>query len=358
MINKKYDFYSTMSKVIFFGATFLFLLWFAKKVNAILSPFILSFILAYVFFPVKVKINKSLKMNNILTSILIIIVFYFAVLLILFFIVPFIYHQINELIKILPTIFDFINVKLMPLSPDIIKNSYFDFISKFNIDEAIKTLVKLDFKSIFKKAYSSGVFIVGFVSTIVLTPILAFYFLKDWQKIYLNTLGLIPVKAKNDFIEITSKIRFAISNYIIGQMYAILILSTLYSVGLFLTGLKFGFLIGVLTGIFSLIPYVGFGIFFSTSILIALVYQFSLPHIFLIIGVFLFVQFVESNFIIPKLVGSKVGLHPVWVIFGLLTGGSLFGFIGMLIAIPITAIISVLFSHYVKKYKKSEYYEN
>lgn len=147
-----------------------------------------------------------------------------------------------------------------------------------------------------------------------------------------------------------------ISGYVRGQTMVCLFLACYYSIGLTLAGLHYGFIIGILTGILTFIPYAGALAGTTTGILVA-VFQFDdWTKIAAVIAVFLTGQFLEGNFITPKIVGDKVKLNPVWIIFGLLAGGALFGFVGVLIAVPITAVIGVLVRFFTRQYLNSTLY--
>jgi len=168
--------------------------------------------------------------------------------------------------------------------------------------------------------------------------------------------NLIPKKYRKSVKEQFLAIDHTLSGYIRGQTNVCILLGVFYAAGLSLVGLNHGFLIGFLTGVFSFIPY--FGVFIGMFIGMAIAFfQFdSYMSIGLVLAVFLVGQFVEGNFVTPKLVGGKVGIHPVLIIFALLVGGALFGFLGILFAIPAIAVIGVLIRFMVKKYTKSKFF--
>ncbi|MDB2550927.1 AI-2E family transporter, partial [Rickettsiales bacterium] len=163
----------------------------------------------------------------------------------------------------------------------------------------------------------------------------------------------LPSKYKNKIEQIISDIDQIISKYLRGQLTVCLILGAIYAISLNHLELNYGFLIGILTGLLTFIPYVGMLIGVTASYIIAL-FQWGLSpyHFALIALIFIVGQIVESNYFTPKLVGDQVGIHPVWIIFGLFAFGILFGFIGLLMAIPLTAISKILLQHYFLFYKK------
>jgi predicted PurR-regulated permease PerM len=340
--------------MIIFGILLILAYFLINKIGSILTPFLLSFIVAYLFAP----LTNLIKVNKNLSSGFIIIVVWFTIMLFFVFVIPLVYGQILALIKIMPTILQFLEAKTSHIIPLAFKNELSDFLANIDISKTINKFLLENKKDTFIKAYNSGLFIINLATNLFLTPILAFYLMRDWDAMCKTTTNIIPLSFRADFDSISKEIRIKISAFVIGQFYAILILSTLYSLFLGFSGLKFGFLIGILTGMLSIVPYIGFASCFIIAILVAFATGMSYASISVVIAIFLLMQALESNYIIPRVVGEKVGLHPFWAIFGLIALGSLLGFIGFLLAIPITAIISVLITHYVKKYKKSEFYES
>ena len=148
----------------------------------------------------------------------------------------------------------------------------------------------------------------------------------------------------------------ALSGYIRGQTNVCLLLGTFYAIGLSLVGLDFGLFIGLGTGLLSFIPYVGIMFGLVVGLIVAFFQFGDMTHISIVLGIFVLGQIIEGNFITPKLVGDKVGLHPVWIIFGMLAGAALFNFIGILLAVPVTAMIAVLVRFGLNKYLNSGFY--
>lgn len=354
---KTHDYKHTISRALFFGGIFLLLFFFIKSISTVLIPFVISFIISYILAPLCIRMQHKLRLSKNFSAGIIVILIQLIFIIILTLGIPAIYNQITSLIKTFPLILQTLEEHVIPLMPETITELYKETSKNIDTNKLLSGLFDQS-KSLISHAYSSGVIIVNIFSTIFLLPILNFYILRDWNKIHKTTLNLIPIHFKQEFEVIIHEIRKKVSAYINGEALAIFILSLMYGFGLLLTGLKFGFFIGVLTAVLSIIPYIGFAVCFLAAMLIAFATDMLIGEIIIISLVFLFVQIIESNYVIPKLVGGKIGLHPVWIIFGLLAGGSLLGFIGLLLAIPITTIASVLIKHYIKKYKTSEYYED
>ena len=177
-------------------------------------------------------------------------------------------------------------------------------------------------------------------------PVLIFYLLKDWHLILDKIDSIIPEKYSNQVKNIFSSIDKSLSGFIRGQLNVCLILAIYYGVLLGFLGLNHGIFIGVLTGILAFVPYVGYGIGIVTALIIA-IFQWGLSFydVGLVLIVYLVGQVIESNFLVPNLIGKKVNLHPLWMIFGIFFFGSIFGILGILFSVPLTAISSVLIRH-------------
>jgi predicted PurR-regulated permease PerM len=205
--------------------------------------------------------------------------------------------------------------------------------------------------------WSGGRAVFSVLSLLVITPVVAFYLLCDWDRVIATVDGWIPLPYRDTVRGLAREIDTAIAGFVRGQAVICLVLAALYAVGLTLVGLNFGFLIGLMTGLISFIPYVGSLTGFIVSSVVAIA-QFwpNWTPILLVVAVFLVGQGLEGYVLAPKLVGSKVGLHPVWLIFALIAAGYLFGFVGLLIAIPLAAAIGVLIRFALRRYLASPLY--
>lgn len=201
---------------------------------------------------------------------------------------------------------------------------------------------------------SSAVGILGFVVFIVVVPVVAFYMLNDWDRMVAKVDSWLPLDHKEAVRDIAREIDRVLSGFVRGQVSVCLILGTFYSVALMLAGLNFGLVVGAIAGTVTFIPYVGALIGGALAIGLAL-YQFwgDPVSIGIVAGIFAVGQFLEGNVITPKLVGSSVGLHPLWLIFALSAFGTVFGFVGMLVAVPVSAVIGVLVRFGIDQYMES-----
>ena len=205
--------------------------------------------------------------------------------------------------------------------------------------------------------WSGGQAIIGVFSLLIVTPVVTFYLLVDWPSITHSVDSWVPVKNRKTVRAIAGDINRAIAGFLWGQGLVCTFLATFYALGLSIAGLNFGFLIGLLTGVLSFIPYVGTltGFVLAMSVAIAQFWP-DAPSILLVGGIFLLGQFLEGYILSPKLVGESVGLHPVWLMFSLFAFGSVFGFFGLLIAVPLAAAVGVLTRFALSQYLASSLY--
>ncbi len=202
--------------------------------------------------------------------------------------------------------------------------------------------------------WSGGQALLSILSLLVITPVVAFYLLLDWDHMVEKMDNWVPVDQRETVRVIAHDIDTAISGFLRGQTLVCLILGGIYACGLFAIGLNFGVLIGISAGILSFIPYVGslLGLIVAVGVAVAQFWP-DWTMVGLVLLVFVIGQFIEGNILAPKLVGETVGLHPVWLMFALLAAGSLFGFLGLLLAVPVAAAIGVLVRFAMKQYLAS-----
>ncbi len=210
--------------------------------------------------------------------------------------------------------------------------------------------------NILKNLWSGGLAVVDLLSLILITPLVAFYMLRDWVRMLASIDDMLPRRHAETIRQQARASDEIIAGFIRGQSLVCLLLGIFYAVGLTLAGLHFGLLIGFATGLLSFVPFIGVMLGCVVGLATAFVQFDEWSRIALVAGIFALGQFIEGNFITPKLVGERVGLHPVWVIFALLAGGTLFGFTGVMLAVPVTAVVGVLVRFALGRYKASDYY--
>ena len=330
---------------------FVAMLWLLQE---ILLPFIAGFVLAYFLDPIADRLER-LGLPRIVATLLILVVAVAAVVLAVLVIAPILADQALKLAQDLPTLVKALVARLDELTPQTVKdmlagagangsNSLGDVVSK-----ATGWLA-----TVLQSVWSGGMALVNLVSLLVVTPIVAFYLLLDWDRIVARIDSWVPRDHLEEIRSIARDIDRAMAGFIRGQGTVCLLLGLFYAIGLSLAGLNFGLAIGMGAGLLSFIPYVGAIIGGVLAIGVGLV-QFwpDYTSIFVIIGIFAAGQFLEGNFLSPKLVGSSIGLHPVWLMFALFAFGYLFGFVGLLLAVPLAAAVGVLVRYGLSQYMKS-----
>jgi predicted PurR-regulated permease PerM len=230
----------------------------------------------------------------------------------------------------------------------------------FNTDKTLSDLVTQGagwLTTFLKSLWSGGRAVVSLFSLIVVTPVVAFYLIYDWHRMVDTVDGWVPVRQRATVRRLAREIDAAIAGFVRGQSLVCLILGTFYAVALTLSGLNFGLLIGLISGLITFIPYVGSltGLILALGVAVAQFWP-QYTSILVVLGIFLVGQFLEGNVLAPKLVGKSVGLHPVWLIFALLAFGYLFGFVGLLVAVPLAATIGVLARFALRHYLDSSLY--
>ncbi len=343
-------------KIIFLVLTFIALIWLIYSVKSVLAPFACSLIIAYFLDPLVDRLHEKYKLSRLVATSLILFAFLAILSALGAVLLPIIYSQFIALIDIIPQYFQTILNDLYPRIANTLNHLGFKLETSFtHLVENQKLTDKLvDFsQNLFNNAISSSVTIINIISLVFITPILIFYLLKDWDLFIKKVNDYLPRQSSAVIKKIFVDIDKTLSGYVRGQFNVCFILAIVYSSLLSFTGLNFGFLIGFLTGLFSFIPYVGMLCGVSAATVIGLFqWGFEFNHAIAIALVFIFGQILESSFLTPKLIGSKIGLHPVWIIFGLFFFGALFGFVGLLIAVPLTAICGVIIKHLALEYKK------
>jgi predicted PurR-regulated permease PerM len=326
---------------------------FIDNISNVLFPFIIAGIFAYFLAPTSKFLSDKIGSPNLVTTI-IISIFFILLIILSITIIPLLFNQLASLLHAMPLYIDNVKAILLPKIINIAASIEPESITKLeNAAQNISLTIFKQLGSTVIKMLESSFALVNVLSLIFVTPIITFYTLRDWDKITNHVMALVPNKYYDVTIEQFRAIDTTLSGYIRGQTNVCLMLAAYYAIGLSILGLNYGFVIGMLTGIFAFIPYVGVIAGFTAAILVG-IFQFGFTtNLFILIGILAFGQFVEGNFISPRLVGNRVGLHPVWMIFSLLVGGSLMGFVGVLISVPVASIIAIFIRLFIKKYKNS-----
>ncbi|MEM7617406.1 MAG: AI-2E family transporter, partial [Pseudomonadota bacterium] len=274
------------------------------------------------------------------------ITFFVIMVVLCILLMPLIYDQMLNLIHKIPIYIEYIQNNFLPNLTSKIRDINPDI--ENNLHNSMNDLSKYAFNflaKILENIWSSGIALLNIFSLIFITPIVIFYLLRDFDIMMDKIKKILPKKHLPVILEQVDLINLTLAGYIRGQTNVCLILGSFYAIALLIVGLNFGLAIGFITGILAFIPYVGVLIGMTIGVAVAFVQYEGFAgytNILIVVAIFLIGQFLEGNFVSPKLVGDKVNLHPVWIIFGMLAGAQLLGFVGVLLAIPVTATIGVL----------------
>jgi predicted PurR-regulated permease PerM len=338
------------------AAGFLLLLW---LLNDILLPFVVGAVIAYFFDPLVVRLERTRLSRPWATTVVTII----AVLIAaagLTAVLPPLLGQLQDLIAGAPALAVKAVQGVQPMIDPIRERMGLPPLSLQELQGAVTQRAgqALSFVgSLAGRLAAGGMAIINLFALLFLTPVVTFYLLRDWPKVLASINHALPLDHAPTIRSLARDSNAAVAGYIRGQALVCLILGTLYAVGLTVVGLQFGFVIGLIAGLISFIPFVGTLVGGLLSIGMALA-QFP-PEwmgVVKVAAVFVLGNVLEGNLLQPKLVGDRVGLHPVWIMFALLAGGSLFGFTGVLIAVPVAAVLGVVVRHLMKRYRDSAFY--
>jgi predicted PurR-regulated permease PerM len=347
---------ASLKRHILFWAAVLFgfvlFLWFFRS---ILLPFVAGMALAYFLDPVADWLERR-GLSRAMATLVILVCFVTIFALSLMLVIPIIVSQFTQFAAAIPS--------YITQLQQIISSPETSFLPPW-VSSQIETL-KQNFSDVlsqgagfigtlFTQIWNSGKAIVDIVSLLIVTPVVAFYILLDWDRMVAKVDSWIPRDQVVVVRELAREMDRSVAGFIRGQGSLCLILGIYYAVGLSLVGLNFGLLIGFVAGMISFIPYIGSLIGLIMAIGVALV-QFWPDYPWIVATAFVFFsgQFIEGNILQPKLVGQSVGLHPVWLMFALFAFGAMFGFVGLLIAVPAAAVVGVLVRFALSRYLDSD----
>lgn len=325
--------------------------------SPVLMPFVFSAILAYLGDPLTDKLEtyrlSRTQAVGVVFTVMILLLVLAVVLLI-----PQVDFQIGGFISSLPAYAQKINGELLPW----LQQRFGLVISPVNIEEMVNLLQSnwqkaggIAAKMVDSISRSGGV-IASVAMNLLLIPVVTFYLLRDWDALVAKIYRLLPRRIAPVTAKLATEVNLVLSAFLRGQFYVMLALGFVYSIGLGVIGLDLALLIGMLAGFISFVPYLGAIVGFVTACIAAVVQFHDFMPMLWVGLVFMIGQTLEGTVLTPKLVGDKIGLHPVAVIFSVMAGGQLFGFLGVLLALPVASIIMVFLRHIHDIYKDSEFY--
>ncbi len=324
----------------------------------ILLPFISGALLAYLGDPLVDRL-ESWKIPRTLAVSIVFLVLFLLLVPVLFFLIPLLESQVKLLVAKMPGYIDWLMVNLEPalqktfginipaLEVEQLKASFTDQFA--NMGGFFKALVRT--------VSHSGIVVAGWAANLLLIPVIAFYLLRDWDRLVDYLHDLLPRNVEPVISQISRESDEVLGAFLRGQMMVMLALGTIYAIGLKMVGLEFSLLIGMLAGLLSFIPYMGLIVGIVVAGAAVMLQTHDPSNLLWVALVFVVAQIIEGTILTPLLVGDRIGLHPVAVIFAVLAGGQLFGFFGILLALPVFAVLAVIMRHLHESYKLSSIYE-
>jgi len=327
-------------------------------VQGILIPFATGFAIAYVLAPAVTRI-EGWGLRRSLASLAVLFVFLFALASILVILLPLIQDQIVQLISSVPRLVRELQDQLGKLVQLVQERLPAEDATKMRdllgakLAEAVNWLA-----GVVQGMITSSLAILNFLSLVVVTPIVTFFLLRDWEKMVAQIDSYLPRQSLETVRGQARLVSDTLVGFVHGQALICLILAIYYGIALSVAGLESGLALGLLIGVLAIIPILGVATGFILALGLAASQYATWPAILKVIGIFAVGQLTEANFLTPKLLGERIHLHPVWVIFALFAGGTLYGFVGVLVAVPVAAVIGVLARFALSRYRLSSLYDS
>ena len=322
----------------------------------VLMPFVVAALFAYLGDPLVDRLERWMSRTFAVTVVFLVMVV--VVVVILLILVPFIERQISNFLAQLPNWIAWFQTTAAPwleahlgISTDVLDTQQLIGMLQAHWKEAGGFAT-----TVLAKVSKSGLTVVGWVLNIVMIPVVAFYLLRDWDILVERIHALVPRSIEPVVVRLSRESDDVLGAFLRGQLSVMIALGILYGVGLWLVGLSVGPLIGMIAGLISFVPYLGAITGVVMAVIAALVQYQDFAHVALVLIVFGIGQTLEGYVLVPRLVGEKIGLHPVAVIFAVLAGGELFGFLGVLLALPVASVLMVLLRYAHERYAASELY--
>lgn len=331
--------------------------WLLYLLAPIVTPFLIAALLAYLGDPLVDRLESRRLSRTIATS-LVVAVFAIVIVLLPLLLVPVIQKQVSAFMAAVPGFVDWAARELVPW---VATNLGVELVLP-DIDKVKATLAR-NFEQVGDVVVEvvtyvsrSGLALAGWLASAVLIPVVVFYLLRDWDRFVAGIRDLLPRNVESTVSALTRESDQVLGAFLRGQLTVMVCLGIIYSIGLSVAGLEWSLTIGILAGLVSFVPYLGviFGVL--TAGLAVLIQSQDAVQLLWVLVVFGIGQMLEGMVLTPWLVGDRVGLHPVAVIFAVLAGGQLFGFMGILLALPVASVLAVLLRHARERYRESDFY--
>ena len=326
--------------------------------NEILSPFLIGIAIAYLGDPLVDRLEEW-KLSRAVAVTLVFLVLTTVFVGVVLIVLPLLVGEVAALIRQLPALLAWLQQTGSPLLSETFGVDPFDF----DLGELKKNLAENWRQAgnvagvVLREVSQSGLALMAALANLVLIPVVAFYLMRDWDDVMARLRALLPRDKEPYFVRMVTECDDVLSAFLRGQLLIMLLLGIVYAVGLMIVGLDLALLIGLLAGLASIVPYLGFVVGFGAAAIAALFQFGDVFALVWVLGVFGVGQALEGMVLTPLLVGDRIGLHPVAVIFAIMAGGQLFGLVGVLLALPVAAVIMVFVRHLHERYLDSEYYE-
>ena len=332
------------------------ILWLLFLLSPILSPFLLAGILAYICAPLVEWLGKH-GMPRVIGVLLVMLLTAAAMALLVLILLPLVHQEARQLIARLPDALVLVNEQLMPWLKE-----------RFNVElkldpASLSRLVadnqdstQLIAQKLFQSLKIGGIALFGIAANLLLAPVVMFYLLRDWHNLLARLGAAVPRPWHAKTLAIVREINAVLAEFLRGQVLVMLLLAGYYSAGLWLVGSSFALPVGMLTGLLVFVPYLGFATGFTLALVVAVLQFAGMAPILSVLAVYGIGQVLEGFVLTPWLVGKRIGLHPLAVIFALLAFGQLFGFFGVLLALPVSAALLVGLREVKGLYLASRFY--
>jgi predicted PurR-regulated permease PerM len=346
-----------LQRALFWVAAAVLLFVVLEQLQGILMPFAVSFIIAYLLVPAVDRL-EAWRIRRSLASLLVLLLFLLALSLVLVLLVPLVQEQVLRLVARMPSLVQVIQAEFGRLMLLLQKHLPQEEVAKLRdlVSSRIADIVGW-LAGLLQSMITSSFAILSIVSLIVVTPIVTFFLLRDWHIMVAQMDSYLPREPLETIRGQARVIADTLAGFIHGQGLVCVILAVYYAAALSLAGLDSALAMGLLIGVLAIIPVVGVSIGFVLSLALAAMQYGTWTSVIVVCGIFLFGTTAEANILTPKLVGDRIHLHPVWIIFAVLAGGRLFGVVGVFLSVPAAAVIGVLTRFALHRYRESPLYD-
>jgi predicted PurR-regulated permease PerM len=323
--------------------------------SGILLPFIVGMAAAYVLDPLADWLQRR-GLGRGTATLAITVLFFAGLALLLLVLLPVAVDQAVGLAAKLPGYFDELRARILSLVERLDRQNIVEGASVEGLTSRFAQQALSYVGAAVTNVVQSSLVVLNLASLVFITPIVTFYLLRDWDRMVAALRGVVPPRHRPTARRLAGEVDRVLAGFLRGQGLVCLFLAVFYAVGLVLVGLDYGAIIGLLTGLFSFIPYVGMLVGVAVGLTVAVLQFGAALPVALVAAVFALGQFIEGNFLTPKVVGARIRLHEVWVIFAVLAGTALFGLTGTFLATPVAAVVAVLVRFGVERWRRSDYF--